>query len=329
MPPKTKPSGTRTCLMCKQSVVDAIFCSVCDSPYHPGCASRVRVLDNGAYSKCCGPRSPLPSTQFDSSSSQTQPTNQSQQTTDNSVETIINNAISGLQLNMNANFSSLHTSISELKTNVESLTSKMERTISTVNDHSTRIAEIEGTINGLRVDSISRDCMTEIQSRLSRSNNLILFGFNEVIPEVDKNLQTSAEFNISDEIVKLFSVFSPPSLTTNLKALRIGKFAQAQKRPRPVKIICSSMEVAKALHKAFLEAKRVQTYGPLLQGMRLSWDLTRLQLEEMSFLRKEVDSRRLAGETHARVVFRQGVPHIITTAQKQNPPRNEQAPLSL
>lgn len=163
------------CLLCNKAVMDSVFCKVCKSPYHPKCAKRVNVLENGAYSECCKPRPPLPMSSTDlvnSASSHTD--DDSQTTTSNKIEQIMTKVISKLQVKINKNVLSLSTTMTELSAKIISM--KVDDIKETVNIHAKKIVSLEGTIENLNVKSLSTNCVTLVQDCLSRSHNLILFG---------------------------------------------------------------------------------------------------------------------------------------------------------
>lgn len=169
---------------------------------------------------------------------------------------------------------------------------------------SNRIATIEGSLGNLDINNLSGKCINELQNRLSRSNNLILFGLKEDDPIMSNNTtqtssHTDSQISISNNICQLFCNFSAPDLFKNSKSFRIGLFMQTQTRPRRVKIICNSVESAKTLFQLFLNAKKKEVLQPMLQGMRLAWDMTKLQKEELSLLKREMESRKKEGALYS------------------------------
>lgn len=312
---KAKLTGSKTCQLCNKCVVDAVFCKGCSSPYHPGCAIRTGLLPNGAYSKCCRPKSPVGMSQSDLNVLvPSLDTTTSQNMTNDSVSLIINKAINGLQIGLTKNFSSLSSAINDLSTKVDAVTSRLDEVITTVSDHSIRIKAIEGTLHDINTNSITGNCMTEIHDRLSRSCNLILFGLAD---DIDDNSNGHLRDETRNTILQLFSQFSSSGLFENSKLYRIGTFAQAQRHPRPVKIVCNSVDKARELHMSFLLAKKDNTYRPILQNLRLSRDLTKLQMEEMAELKKDLLIRHQTGDVGARIIHRNGVPSIVSAPRRQ------------
>lgn len=241
--------------------------------------------------------------------------------TNDSIKLIVRNAIAGLQKGLNKNFSLLSTSMSELLSKVETATSKIDEAAASINDHSNRIATIEGTLSKLDVNNLSGKCINEKQDRLSHSNNLILFGFKEDDPNMS-NINSQANSHSGSQTLLSNNIhvnckFSPPDFLTNIRSFRIGLSVQTQSRPRPVKIICSSMESAKTLHRSFINAKKKEKFQQLLQGMRISWDMTKSQQEELSLLKGEMESRKKAGETNIRIAYKNGVPCVVAAALRQ------------
>lgn len=100
----------KMCFGCGQGVVNAIYCSDCGTPYHPSCASRTAILDDGAFVKCHKSRSALLCLASQSSVSDNVPSltvSDVESMINNSVGNIINSAISGLRSDLQMNFSCL------------------------------------------------------------------------------------------------------------------------------------------------------------------------------------------------------------------------------
>lgn len=194
--------------------------------------------------------------------------------TNESIESIVNRAISGLQIGLSGNLSSISTTINDLSSKVDNLSSKVDYVISITDNHSRRIAALEGTIEHMNVNSLSGNCMAEIQDRLSRSCNLILFG----LPEKNIKPNVNSGENILSMVKELFSKFSSSNLVDKAKIFRIGSFKQMQQHPRSIKIVCESEENARSLHMLFLKAKKNDVNQSLLLNMRLSRDMTKMQI---------------------------------------------------
>lgn len=49
------------CLGCKDPIVNELVKSPrCRLSYHPGCVRSIKTLEDGAYTRCCNPRSRSP-----------------------------------------------------------------------------------------------------------------------------------------------------------------------------------------------------------------------------------------------------------------------------
>lgn len=57
--------GLERCAKCSKDITRAkpIFCTGCNLPHHPSCASQMPTLSDGSFTRCCKPRSSSPSVQ--------------------------------------------------------------------------------------------------------------------------------------------------------------------------------------------------------------------------------------------------------------------------
>lgn len=75
--------------------------------------------------------------------------------------------------------------------------------------------------------------------------------------ESSANLSSSSvKHNDKSNIINFLSKISPPALFEGVELYRLGSFSKEQQKPRPVKIICSSEEIAKQIYQSFILAKK-------------------------------------------------------------------------
>lgn len=326
MPPKENPRDNpkenplhdeKICFGCKKSVVgETISCSGCKTLYHPGCASRLTSLEGGAYTKCCRPRAQSPrNTDFLSIASSSQ-TNEAVINTD----MLVSKVLAGLQPEL----AEIRHSMNNLTITMNDITSKVDDTRDRLTSTESKVLELEDKIDTMEgkmlnmntsstntydLDSISRNCMAEYENRMSRKNNLILFGLSEhVIIEIGHDSRNDDKEKIS----QLVSSFVRTPLLDGISTHRIGLYLQNQTRPRPVKLICHSQEDAKEFLYCFIKAKKRKS--PLLTNLTLSMDKTKMQQIEFASLKRELMSRRQLGETNIIISYRHGAP-VITKIQ--------------
>lgn len=248
------------CVRCKSSVIEAIFCIGCNAPYHSSCAKLVPKLENGAFSKCC--KNKTQSTHEQSSSSL------SPGLTADTIEKIINGAVSRAVTALNVKFSNVTDSVNILSNKMDSIAITMEDAVSRIGSTERRVdvlhdkVEIlEGIVaditnysrQNIDVNSVSRACLDEINDRIKRNKNLVLFG---LVESSSNSSVDSVKNNDKLKIVNLLSKFSEPTLFEGVKLYRLGSFAQDQLKPRPVKLICPSEEIAKQIYQSFILAKK-------------------------------------------------------------------------
>lgn len=307
-------SSDKLCFYCAKGVVDATLCPGCLSPYHPACAARCKKLENGFFSKCCKTRGQSQDILFQSSSDSTNVSdlstvNTSSASTNNSL---LNGIIAGLQ----PNFVALSSQMQDLTLTVNDALTRIAQTETRMDVLEERVVNIEGTLNNLSLhsppvvdtSSIIGDLIVEVNERSFRQKNFIIFGLPESksIPNDDNT-----------QINNLFSTCVKPASCANLKTYRLGVFVQDQTRPRPIKVLCQSLEQARNLWSSFILTKKDSVHSDQLKNLRITWDLTKLQLQALEKTKMELNRRLSEGETNLVIVHRRGVPVIQL---KKTPP---------
>lgn len=217
---------------------------------------------------------------------------------------IVSKVIEGVMPCLKSLLSKVSGSIDEISSKVDTVTSKLDELLLRIGIAEKKIDDLYGRVNNLEVKvtkienvsvesernskTVSRDCFVELEERFSRKKNLVLFGLSEANNRVDDD----------NRIKTLFSTFSPPVLLDNINLSRIGLVSQGQTKPRPVKIKCNSEEQASKIHRTFVSFKRNDKSTSCMDNLWLTWDKTKLQLEELSCLKKEIVLRRQKGVTN-------------------------------
>lgn len=97
-----------------------------------------------------------------------------------------------------------------------------------------------------------------------------------------------------------------------INAFRIGKITQEQlQKPRPIKILFATEERARVTRQTFVAAKRDGTHSLILKDMWLTPDRTKMELDQISQVRKEVAAHRQNRE-NVRLSFRRETPIVVT-----------------
>lgn len=302
------------CPRCKQNVVlEPIFCSGCNSSYHPGCAKLTPVMENGSFSKCCksGSRSssPIPPSGVD----------------------YIMEAIKNLDMKISSRLDTMNACFEESLTRIANTEVRVE-------DLSTRLTNVEGklrdiipTVDNVNINSISSLCLSEINNRTQKEKNLVFFGLPEHVTSGESSansINNNNSDNVRSHLITTLKNVIPPSNFDNVKMIRLGKIVQGQERkPRPVKLICATAERARALLQTFVDAKRDQARSPSLKDMWMSQDRTRMELDAISKIKDQLSTRLQNGEKDLIMVFRRGIPVIIK--KNLNQPRSASQTMNL
>ena len=159
--------------------------------------------------------------------------------------------------------------------------------------------------------------LAEIEDRLKRRNNVIVFN----IPESDTQ---SSEYDM--EAVKAHVGISlSDELLTGVRHFRLGKrftvpsTTSKANRPRPVKILLYSPEAALRL----LKFRPLDRTGKSSNAIKISSDKTPKELAELKDLREELVARTLAGEPNLSIRYINNVPTIVTRPHQKKDNSNK------
>lgn len=321
MPPKDKPVD-KFCFWCKNLVIRASRCPGCNAPYHKECTLLIDRLENGAYAKCCKPRA---ASSTDIAVNLQTPGSSDSSLTATDVAKIVREVNKELFDQLSESFKN---SLDSLK---DSLTSKIDNALSMINHTDTKVNDLFDRVNHVEVcvgnfseklstlpdvGNMVRSCAAEIEDRESRKKNIILFGLPET--GISQNPGQCSDSDIKNA-KDLLSLFSSATIIDSVKLIRLGSSSsvQDQHKLRPMKISCSTVDMAKQLHLDFLKIKRGENPPENLKEIWLVPDRTKLQLQELADLKKEMLSRRSKGERNLRMVYRHGIPFLTTHIQSK------------
>jgi len=182
----------------------------------------------------------------------------------------------------NKRFDDLSTENSFLKTKISELESKL--------------IEIEKTTLTTQFDELN--ILNELTVRQSRAQNIILYN----LPENLNNTQNP--ISDGDSLKLIFK-----EMKVNYNPINFNRLGKPSDRTRPLKITLADT-------KSVLETLRAQStlrHSPDFKDIRFSSDRTIKQREQMTLLRKELESRREKGETNIIIKYIKGVPQIINS----------------
>ena len=198
-----------SCASAKKSTAlkadDSVKCSRCGVHFHRSCGDRASPQPDGSFLKCCR-------LTVDDSTKTSSPTDDTDSTP------------SSLELHCNR----IGARVSQLVSRLDGIDTKLQEITSlsnAVHNLEKRVIDIERSLSmsPVNVDSV----VNEVQDRLSRANNLLIFK----LPEV------AAEDSTSDtqEVVTALSSIKDISLS-NLSVTRLGKPNKSVTRPTLVRM---------------------------------------------------------------------------------------------
>lgn len=310
---KSSQNEPLTCFHCKKAVVDAVSCLRCGSQYHPSCAKVSGFLPNGSIIKCCKPRARVASASDNTSPS-----------TVNDVDRIVSNAVNLLS----ASIEGLSKKMDEYSLQINSNTARIVSVESEVQILSNKLSAVEGTISDINTivqskdtithDSLLNNCMQELEDRIARKKNIMVFGLPENSgPPSAINLLV--DDNLLLEIKNLVFGSVATVLMDKVVTRRVGKLSSDRQgqHPRPVKISCVSTSHARDLFHAFMSAKKDVSRMDNLRNIWVTYDKTNAEIRELRSVKAELSSRQERGESNLTIAYRRGRPAIIVKPRPQ------------
>lgn len=149
------------------------------------------------------------------------------------------------------------------------------------------------------------DCIfNEVQDRLSRANNIIMFNAPESVSQ-DYNVRNDEDLCL----VKAFISKVSDVTTDEIEAFRLGKPNDANKKPRPIKVkLNSSLDAVKVLKNKY---KTRNLDSPI----RIAADSTPMQRDILKNVKLELERRISNGEKDITIRYVKGVPTIVQTSK--------------
>lgn len=298
--------STSICPVCKGNVkvANATLCPKCSTPYHSSCALKYSTNPDGGFKKCCGPPSPLPTTTTLSSTPSSH----------DDLRMLIREEMQLVRETFSSEFRSLNTTISNLSTEIKAVNAKIDACASESHDTVLRVNALEDKVEEIIEGNSSPNnnfdsCLTEVEDRLRRRNNLIIYGLTDHDPSIFPNFHdTDLELTKS-----LFASCIKNSSFDNIKIWRIGKFSTIQTKHRPLKVIFSNDTVPSQIRTAFVTLKKSAHLPPEFAELSIAPDRTRNQQTEYQRAKQELIARIAQGEKNLKIAYRLGFPTIITT----------------
>lgn len=144
----------------------------------------------------------------------------------------------------------------------------------------------------------------EVQERESRRNNVIVFGLVEDVG-VDVSKRRESDLKNVRDIATELSVL----VDDGDAPVRLGKLdASHPERPRPLRFRLRNQSDIRSLFRNAAKLKSCDRW----KNVRLASDRTPLQNKLYRAVRDELENRKRSGERDLRIVYRKGVPVIIS-----------------
>lgn len=149
------------------------------------------------------------------------------------------------------------------------------------------------------------EVIEEINERNRRKRNLIIFGIQEVDPNIPGNVRHETDnksaYNILNKIVQDIG-------DTNFKPIRLGRFDANKAKPRPIRI---TLEDENLVHEVIRNVKKLrshQNYG----HVSISFDRTPRQISYYKEIKNEFEARIKDGDTNCKIKYVNGIPKIVS-----------------
>jgi len=195
----------------------------------------------------------------------------------------------------NKTLKSFNKRFDDLSTEITKLIAKNSLLKTKMSEFENKIIQIEKN-SSLSSQVSELNILNELAVRQSRAQNIILYN----LPEHLNNTQNST----SDGLKLIFN-----EMKIDYNPIKLNRLSKPSDRTRPLKITLTDT-------KNIFETLRAQSklrQSPDFKDLRFSSDRTIKQQEQMSQLRKELESRREEGETDIIIKYIKGNPQIINS----------------
>ncbi|KAH0567828.1 hypothetical protein KQX54_014597 [Cotesia glomerata] len=181
---------TQLCTLCDNNIVtDIARCPRCNAMYHPRCVKLIKVLTNGGYQKCCGPKKLSLNDIRDLIKEENGLLTQNiKKDVGIQLQTVVDSVKS-----LEGKFTSTAEALKDRLLAVEASNSKFEEKLSTMETQVTNNTASIKTIMDQQAapgGSNNSGILLEVEDRLSRRNNVLVFGVAESAEALKENMET-------------------------------------------------------------------------------------------------------------------------------------------
>ncbi|KAE9542413.1 hypothetical protein AGLY_003274 [Aphis glycines] len=204
-----------------------------------------------------------------------------------------------MNLSQNSKLAELLSSIDFLKSQIVEIRSEnttLHNEIATLNN---RIQVLESSADGL---SNMPKLIQELANREMCAHNIIVHGLQES-PSNDHTARIASDIKLLDNSIQPCNLTLPKVL----KLFRLGH--KRSGKPRPLKVVLSSKEMAHSFVSAFNSYKRTQLVPA--NSISISHDRTLLERQEIRRVYSEHENRKKNGEHNIFIRYRSGIPLIV------------------
>lgn len=216
--------------------------------------------------------------------------------------------IAAVHSRINAVETSARNKVDAVSRRIDSMLSTMEELKAQIRSSQQRAASVSGN------HSLS-ECLAEVEDRLSRKQNVMMFG----VPE-SQGIEYSQRQ--SDDINYLGHVFSDLNFSEPLDAItcyRLGKYSPNLTHPRPLKVVMSSSKKASSLIQTSRLKKDLPFATPIMKQTLILPDQSVLQRQQVKELKLElVRRRKYENNPNLRIATRNGVSRIVTSSSRSS-----------
>lgn len=200
---------------------------------------------------------------------------------------------------------------------------EINKNLETINKDVSAATELATKANA-KIPEVFTNVTSEVEDRLARKSNVIVFG----IPENAGGDTLSRKSKDGESLIQAFNELSFPVDLSHSTYFRLGKFSQRLARPRPLKVIFSSMSKASELLCAFSQRKKSLDGSSSLKQILILPDQTEAQRLSYRNLKLELEDRKIAeNNPNFKILTRNGrqqIVSVIPRKSQQNPGLNQQ-----
>lgn len=170
-----------------------------------------------------------------------------------------------------------------------------------------------GAEEGLTVPRVPEQYLDEVEDRLSRKRNVIMFG----VPEAVGGDAHARKIKDTDAVSGLLAALSVKENMNSVICSRLGKFSLNLAHPRPLKVVLSTCDVASNVIMIASQKRTRAEISAALGQVTILPDQTESQRLRYKQLKLELARRKESEENpNLKIITRNGVPRIVSWAPR-------------